>query len=384
MEGLTTDVYFNRAMEVLRAKGMMGERALSEFTVSSLPNSWPWGVLCGSEEMISLLEGRDLDLWGIPEGTVFRARDVRSNRVPILTVEGPYSEYCTYETPCLGFICHGSGVATMAARCRLAAGDRKVIAFGIRRMNPFIAPALDRASFIGGCDGVSSLIGAEVVGENPVGTMPHALMIMFGSEVEAYKAFDEVMDSEIPRVALIDTYTDEKMNAILACHAFKDLSAVRLDTPSSRRGSFPELIREIRWEMDIRGYDKVGIVVSGGLDEKDIQSLSDVPVDGFGVGTSISNARTVDFAMDIVERDGRPVAKRGKLGGRKVVFRCPQCLEFSVLPHGTGEVPSCDSCGVEMEPMERMLLKKGKRVTEPLTPKELREKVIDQLSRVEL
>ncbi len=383
-EGRTTDIYFERTMNVMKAKGMMGERALAEFTTSSLPNSWPWAVLCGTEEVINLLEGKDIDLWGMPEGTVFRSRDKWGNRVPVMNIEGPYSEYCVFETPCLGFMCHESGVATMAARCKQAAEERRVIAFGIRRMNPFLAPALDRASYIGGCDGVSSLVGAETIGEPPSGTMPHALMIMFGSEVEAYRAFDDIVDPEVPRVALIDTYTDEKINAILACHAFKDLSGVRLDTPGSRRGSFPELIREVRWEMDIRGYEKVGIIVSGGLDEKAILSLRDVPVDGFGVGTSISNARTVDFALDIVEREGRPVAKRGKLGGRKIVFRCPQCLEFVILPYGTEDIPTCLDCGVEMEAVERMLLSKGERVSEPMSPGELREKVLDQLSRVEL
>ncbi len=383
-DGKTTDIYFSRAIEVLKDRDMLNDRALSEFTASSLPNSWPWAIFCGSEEMINLLEGRDVDLWGIPEGTLFRARDVNGNRVPVMTIEGPYSEYGIYETPCLGFICHESGVSTMAARCKKAAQERKVIGFGIRRMNPFIAPAIDRASFIGGCDGVSSLIGAETIDEKPSGTMPHALMIMFGNESEAYAAYDDVIDPGVPRVALVDTYNDEKINALIACHAIKNLSAVRLDTPGSRKGSFAELIREVRWEMDIRGYDKVGIIVSGGLDEEKILSLREVPVDGFGVGTSISNARTVDFAMDIVEREGRPVAKRGKLGGRKTVYRCPECLEYMVLPYQTEEVPLCASCGVEMEPVEKQLLSAGKRMVESPSPRELRNRVLKQLSKVEL
>lgn len=384
LDGRTTDVYFVRTLEVLRSKGMMEEQALSEFTVSNLPNQWPWGVLCGVDEVIALLEGKNIDLWGLPEGTLFRSRDLRGNRVPILTVNGPYSEYCVLETPALGFICHESGVATMAARCKWAAGERRIIAFGIRRMNPFLAPALDRASFMGGCDGVSSLVGAQTIGEAPSGTMPHSLMVMFGDEAEAFKAFDEVMDKEVPRVALIDTYSDEKIAAIVACNSIDDLAAVRLDTPGSRRGSFPELIREVRWEMDIRGYRHVEIIVSGGLDEKKILALSDVPVDGFGVGTSISNAPTIDFAMDIVEREGRPVAKRGKLGGRKVTYRCPECLEFFVLPYGTEEVPVCAPCGTEMKAIEEMLLKSGNRVSEPRSASELREKVLRQLEKVEL
>ena len=45
----------------------------------------------------------------------------------------------------------------------------------------------------------------------------------------------------------------------MACETIKDLFAVRLDTPGSRRGNFPDIIREVRWEMDSRGYQNVKI-----------------------------------------------------------------------------------------------------------------------------
>ncbi|MDH7508483.1 MAG: nicotinate phosphoribosyltransferase [Methanomassiliicoccales archaeon] len=383
LEGKTTDVYFTRTMEVLKAKGMLAQHALSEFTVGDLPNNWKWGVFCGLEEIVRLMEGKRIDLWGVPEGTVFRARTTRGVRVPILTINGPYSEYCVYETPMLGLMCHSSGIATMAARCKKAAGNRLVISFGIRRMHPAVCPAIDRAAYIGGCDAVSSLLGAEAIGEEPRGTMPHALIIMFGDQREAFKAFDEVVDVRIPRVALIDTYSDEKEEAIMACESVKKLWAVRLDTPGSRKGSFPELIREVRWEMDIRGYKHVKIIVSGGIDDKVIPSLVAAGADGFGVGTSISNARTIDFAMDIVEKDGRPVAKRGKFGGRKYLFRCDQCLEYEVTA-SKEEVPRCAKCQGEMRLAEIPILVGGKRVYEERSPKEIRSYVLKQLERVEL
>jgi len=65
----------------------------------------------------------------------------------------------------------------------------------------------------------------------------------------------------------------------------------------------------------------VKLFVSGGLDEEEILRLNPV-ADAYGVGTAISNAPVLNFAMDIVEVDGRPVAKRGKMSGRKEVFRC--------------------------------------------------------------
>lgn len=362
---------------------MEDESGVAEFTAGSLPKSWPWAVLCGVEEFLNLLEGKDIDIWGLPEGTVFTPRDIKGRRVPVLTVEGPYYQYCVYETPALGFICHSSGVATMAARCRKAAGDRDVISFGIRRMHPFLAPSIDRAAYIGGCDGVSSLAGAEAIGKEPIGTMPHALMIMYGDEAEAFRAFDEVIDPGVPRVALIDTYSDEKFGAVIACEAVDDLSAVRLDTPGSRKGSFEELIQEVRWEMDLRGFEDVDIILSGGLDEYKLMEMRGSPVEGYGVGTSIANAPTVNFAMDVIEKDGQPVAKRGKLGGKKQVYRCSSCLQIEVVPWGA-ESPTCTGCDSDMVLIQEKLMEDGQKLGESLSPEELRDRVLDQLDRVQL
>ncbi|NLT38385.1 MAG: nicotinate phosphoribosyltransferase [Methanomassiliicoccus sp.] len=383
LKGRTTDIYFTRTMEVLQAKSMMDTQALGEMTVAKLPRDWQWGVLCGLEEALRLLEGKNVDVWGFTEGTVFPSRTQSGVKLPILTMEGPYAQFCIYETPMLGFICHSTGVATMAARCRKAAGERPMIAFGIRRTHPAICPMLDRSSYIGGCDGVSSLLGAETIGRSPDGTMPHALIIMMGDSITAFKAFDEVIDPGVPRIVLVDTYSDEKTEAIAACEAIKDLSGVRLDTPGSRRGSFTELIREVRWELDIRGYKDVDIFVSGGLDEKVLPELARAGADGFGVGTSISNAPTVDFALDIVEKEGRPVAKRGKFGGRKHVYRCRDCLSFEVT-HDPQEVPRCAKCGQEMVPAATKLMEKGRRLVPDRTPQEIRDEVLEQLGRVTL
>lgn len=61
------------------------------------------------------------------------------------------------------------------------------------------------------------------------------------------------------------------------------LNAVRLDTPSSRRGNFKRIVEEVRWELDLRGYEHVKIFLSGGLDEESLKELADV-ADAFGVG----------------------------------------------------------------------------------------------------
>ena len=98
------------------------------------------------------------------------------------------------------------------------------------------------------------------------------------------------------------------------------LDGVRLDTTGSRRGDFRHIVREVRWELDVRGHADVDVFVSGGLGPADLRALADV-VDGFGVGGYVSNADPVDFALDLVVVDGEPAAKRGKLSGAKQVYR---------------------------------------------------------------
>ncbi|WP_019177240.1 nicotinate phosphoribosyltransferase [Methanomassiliicoccus luminyensis] len=383
VQGRTTDIYFIRTMEVLKAKDMLGAEALAEMTLAKFPRDWKWGVFCGLEEALRLLEGKNVDIWGLPEGTVFPCRTQSGIKLPVLNIEGPYSEYCVMETPMLGFMCHSTGVATMAARCRKAAKDRPMMAFGVRRTHPAISPMLDRSSYIGGCDGVSSLMGAELIGKEPDGTMPHALIVMLGSSQEAFRAFDEFTEPSVPRIALVDTYSDEKADAILAAETIRDLAGVRLDTPGSRRGSFPDLVREVRWELDLRGYHKVKILLSGGLDDKTLPELVEAGADGFGVGTSISSAPTVDFALDIVEKDGAPVAKRGKFGGRKFLFKCPDCFNYEVSAD-QDEVPVCRCCGKEMRTASVKLMEGGKRTSKGKEPKDIRSDVLRQLEQLEL
>ena len=379
--GETTDVYFRRTMQVLRAKGLDRVRVVAEITSHSLPRGWPWGILCGVEEAARLLEGREVNVYSLPEGTVFRPEDAFGVRVPVMVLEGPYGEFCELETPLLGLLCQASGVATMAGRLRKLAGKKLLIGFGMRRVHPALAPMVDRASYIGGVDGVSSLAGARAIGREPMGTMPHALIIVVGDQVGAWKAFDEVIPPEVPRVALVDTYFDEKTEAILAAEALKDrLWGVRLDTPSSRRGNMATLIREVRWELDLRGYSHVKILVSGGINDENLRELCEAGADGFGVGTSLSNAPTIDFALDIVEKEGKPVAKRGKLGGRKEVWRCERCLREVVLPLGRGP-PACPSCGSPCSPLLLPLIREGK--VQPLpSVEEIRERVLEQLEKL--
>jgi nicotinate phosphoribosyltransferase len=299
-----------------------------------------------------------------------------------MAIEGIYVDWAQYETALLGLLCQASGIATKAARCKKAAGDRQVISFGARRMHPALAPMIERNAFIGGCDGVAVTKSAELIDADPMGTIPHALVLVIGDTVEALRAFNEIIDPKVRRVALVDTLQDEKFEAIRVADALgKDLYAVRLDTPSSRRGDFFRILQEVRWELDLRGHDHVKILVSGGIDEDVILRLNPV-VDGYGVGTSIANSPVFNFALDITEIEGRPFAKRGKWSGAKQVYRCRACSGTLVLP--AAKTPDRCPCGGLRDALLRPLVRAGHVVRDLPPPRTVREHVLEQLGRASL
>lgn len=372
-EGKISDVYFTRTVQILRQKGIR-KRAKAEVRTKNFPGNWTWGILAGIEEAAHLLEGLPVDVWAMDEGTAFEPYQ------PVLVVDGVYLEYAEYETALLGFLCQASGIATKAARCKKAAGERQVISFGARRMHPSLAPVIERNAFVGGCDGVAVTKSAELIEADPMGTIPHSLILMVGDTVEALKAFHEIIDPKVRRVALIDTLQDEKFEAIRVAEALgKDLFAVRLDTPSSRRGDFFRILEEVRWELDLRGFDHIRIIVSGGIDEDQILRLNPV-ADGYGVGTSIANAPVVNFALDIMEIEGVPIAKRGKRSGAKQVYRCRSCFGSVVVP--MAKEPGRCPCGGAYEALLKPLIRAGKIVRDLAPPRTIREYVLEQLKHL--
>jgi nicotinate phosphoribosyltransferase len=308
-DGRCTDIYFQRVVDVMEKDGV-NPHVTMEVTAAGLPD--PWGVFCGLDDVVRLLEGVPVDVDAMPEGSIF------SKNEPVLRVSGRYRDFAVYETAILGFLCHASGVASAAAHMKLAARDRPVFSFGSRRQHPAIAAMIERAAWIGGVDAASNTCAPE--GIPLAGTMPHAFVMCYPRPEDAWQAFAREAGPEVPRIMLCDTLSDEKVEAVraAACGA----TAVRLDTPRSRRGDMRAIVEEVRWELDVHGYPDVKIFLSGGLSREDVVAYRDV-ADAFGIGGAIANAPVIDFAMDIVDIEGRPYAKRGKRSGVKQVYEMP-------------------------------------------------------------
>ncbi|NOY65595.1 MAG: nicotinate phosphoribosyltransferase [Nitrospirae bacterium] len=370
LNGKITDVYFERTLRILKARNI-NPVVKAEFIAKSLPENWPWAVFAGLEEVLYLLEKLPVKLRALKEGTVFYPFE------PVMEIEGHYQDFCVFETAILGLICQASGIATKAARFKNLADGRLVVSFGARRMHPILAPMIERNAYIGGCDGVAVVKSGEIIGEDPMGTMPHALIICMGSTVEAVKAYDEVLEPKFKRVALIDTFLDEKFEALNVAQTLGEkLFAVRLDTPSSRRGNFFRILEEVRWELNLRGFNHVKLFVSGGIREDDIPLLNPL-VDAYGIGTSISNAPVIDYSMDIVEVEGKAVAKRGKWSGSKRVLKCPGCGSRKITPLKE-ETIKCE-CGREYEDLLIPVLDNGQYLIEKESASTIRDRVLQQI-----
>lgn len=375
--GQVTDIYFERTRQILEALGVH-KRVTADVKATSLPDGIRWAVAAGIHDALSLLEGLEVEVEAVEEGTIIGPGD------PVMQITGDCLQFCVLETAILGYLCQQSGVATKAARCKKAAQGRSVISFGARRMHPVLAPVIERNAYIGGCDGVSTVLAAELLGIQPSGTMPHALIMVLGDVVEAVTSFDEIISPDVPRVALVDTFCDEKMDSLRSAEAIgRKLAGVRLDTPGSRRGNMRAILEEVRWELDLRGFDFVKLFVSGGVDEEEILELNDI-ADGYGVGTSISNAKTIDFALDIVEIEGVPIAKRGKKAGRKQLLRCKTCFDTMLVPFEySKDLLSCPCGGRRLEIL-LPAIEDGRILVDEKPASQVRDYVLHQLEKVEL
>jgi nicotinate phosphoribosyltransferase len=307
--GPASDVYFQRAADTLAGAGLDPVVTMEYFGDRA-------GVLCGLNDALDLLR-RSLrgagEVWALEEGASIDAREV------VMRVEAPYSRFGRLETAVLGTLASCSGWATAAREIVEAAGGKRVISFGARHVHPLVGPIMEHAAIVGGCSGCATPLGAERAGlPAPSGTMPHAMILVFGDTVEAALAFDEHMPEDVLRIVLVDTFKDEAEESLRVAEAMGErLRGVRLDTPWERGRVTVELVKEVRARLDLAGHGHVGIFVSGGLDAERVRRFmaAEAPVDSFGVGMAIAAAPPIGFTADIKRVAGELRAKRGRIPG---------------------------------------------------------------------
>ena len=251
---------------------------------------------------------------------------------PIIRVEGKLFEAQLIETLLLNLINYQSLIATKASRMRLAAGNRVLSDFGLRRAPAQGGLLASRAAVIGGFDSTSNVEAAQIFNLEPAGTMAHSFIESYGDEFQAFLKFVEANPERA--ILLVDTYDTLQSgvpNAVRAGLEMKKkglkLRGIRLDS-----GDLAYLSKKARAMLDAAGLKEVKIVASNLLDEQVIRSLieQEAPIDIFGVGTKLVTG-VPDAALDGVYKlsvfDGQPRMKlsdnltKTTLPGRKQVSR---------------------------------------------------------------
>lgn len=303
--GATTDIYFINTRDVLASVNMLNTEVTAEIFTRTT------GMFAGLGEVLELLKDSPVTVEALPEGEYFSPKEV------VMRIKGAYGAFGYHETNLLGILSSSCAWATAARECVNAAGGKPVLVFGARHLHPAIAPVMESMAVkFGGCSAASCILGAKLCGREPSGTIPHAAVLIMGDTLKLAEAYDAVMPPEVGRTFLVDTFHDECEEALRLARAMGDrLGAVRLDTPGERGGVTPDLVREMRYRLNHEGFNRVKIVVSGGLNPDRIKLLAEAGADIFGVGSYIAHAVPMDMTMDLKEVAGNPIAKRGRLPG---------------------------------------------------------------------
>lgn len=390
---LITDLYELAMAQSYLEHGKTGKAVFSLF-VRRLPENRNFLVACGLETLMKGLENfkfgdkelkylkslgifkdwfldylreleLDLEFYALEEGTIFFQNE------PILQVEGPLPKAQIIETLAINLIHVETLIASKAVRNYIAAKGKTLVDFGLRRAHSPMAGLLSaRACYIGGFSGTSNLQAGMLYGIPVFGTMAHSYIMVFDQEEEAFRAFAKSFPDRV--FLLIDTYNTVE-GAKKAVKLLKEgikVLGVRIDS-----GDIPKLCREVRGILDQEGFKDVKILVSGGVDEYDIEKWvsEGVPIDAFGVGTKLltsADAPYLDMAYKLVEYEGKPKFKESP--GKKTFPYKRQVWRF--LKDGRFDYDKVSRF------QEGGLVKK---VSFPLPSlKEIREKVLEQINQL--
>ena len=295
----------------------------------------------------------------MPEGTPVFPHE------PLLEVRAPVAEAQLLETLIMNLVTTETVLASKALRVVLAAGDRPVLDFGMRRMHGTDAALRGvRAYRVAGIRATSNVLGSLRYGLPASGTMAHSFIQAHPDETEAFRTYGRLYPGTTLLVDTYDTLTAVDKVITLVRDEGVNIGAIRLDS-----GDLLELSTRARERLDAAGLERIKIVVSGGLDEWKIQGLlSDgAPIDSFGVGTDMGAAvdsPSLDLAYKLTEYDGEPRLKNApgkKLNpGPKQVWRfagADGCYSHDEI---TGRDEHRDG-----EPLLQPVIRDGEPVGEP-------------------
>jgi nicotinate phosphoribosyltransferase len=271
-------------------------------------------VLCGAQEVKAVLakvtsEG-NREVWAVEEGSEVEEGEV------CLQVKAPYTSFGLYETAICGILAHQTGWATAARELVRAAGSVPVVSVGAHNVHPSVAPVMDYAAVVGGCNTGSTVLGARLANTQPIATVSGVLVQILGDPIRAITAFDRVVAPDVQRVAYLDPRRDLEEQLVEVTRAMKDrLSAVRVARAPGAKPVDAEDIKRLRARLDELGARAVHIVLSGKMSAQRIHTLleADAPVDVFHDTGYIASSAPISFWPNMRSISDRPVPQEREL-----------------------------------------------------------------------
>ena len=304
--GDTADVYLHRTQRILRNEGL-NPVVVMEFSITKQ------AVLCGGQEVRAVLEhvtsGGNREVWAVEEG-----EDVVEGEV-CLSIRAPYASFGLYETAICGVLAHSTGWATAARELVQAAHGIPVICVGAHNVHPSVAPIMDYAAVVGGCENGSTVLGSKLAGTSPVATVSGALVLLIGDPAKAAAAFDRSVAPDVPRIGYVAPGGDVVAQAVEVARLMKDhLDAIRLARVAGGKPVPIEVIKEVRRRLDEMGFGHVEIVLSGAMTPERIRQLVDegTPVSVFHDAGYIASAASIPFRANIRTISDRPVPQESE------------------------------------------------------------------------
>jgi len=289
-----TDKYFLRANEILKAEGL-NPFVRAQVFIRNGP-----GMTAGLDEAVAWLDcfsplkengGRVLAL---PDSVSFTPKETQ------LVIEARIQDIMDLETTYLGIISAAATLANGGKDVDLAqveknmrgvveaAQGRPVSYFGARHWRWDRDAEIAAACFRGGATSTSTDAGAAIIGQKGMGTIPHALENIYAwksgkdtAVLESTKAFDRVINPQIPRIALVDYNNREIDDSLATARALGDrLYGVRVDTcgENTMQGATPGQrkyvegtgvsvtgVAALRKALNNAGFEKTKIILSSGF-----------------------------------------------------------------------------------------------------------------------
>ena len=408
VSALLTDLYQLNMVQAYLDHGET-KTAVFEFFVRKLPARRGFLLAAGLEQALAFLEtlrfsaaeiawlegtwrfGKNLldylgafrfagDVHAMPEGTVFFADE------PILRVTAPLPQAQFVESRLINILHFQSLIATKAARMMLAAPNKALVDFGMRRAHGAEAGLMAaRASYIAGFAGTATVLAGQDFGIPLYGTMAHSFIEAFDDETAAFAAFAKARPQNL--VLLLDTYDTEAAARKVVALAPKleaagiSIRGVRLDS-----GDLVALAKSVRKILDAGGLGEVTIFASGGLDEDALAAMvkANAPIDGLGVGTSLTTSADVpnlDCVYKMQEYAGlarrKRSAKKATWPGRKQMWR-----RYDADGRMAGDLLGLDGDAHSGEKLIALVMQNGRRLQPAASLDEIRRRAARELERL--